>query len=427
MSEPIRISAFDKARREERRKAMASNVHGEWCGLYQLGSNGKPIPNLANVMIVLRHDPALHDLVALDEMLNATMLLRPVPGQSASRTEIRPRPFTDVDAAAVQEYLQLNDFGRLSKDTVHQAVDLRASECAFHPVRYYLNALEWDGVPRVAIWLSYYLGAEPSHYTEGIGRMFLISLVARIMQPGCKADYMLVLEGPQGARKSTACSILGGTWFSDGLPDISAGKDVQAHLAGKWLIEVAEMSALSKAEAAQLKAFLTRTEERYRPSYGRREIIQPRQCIFVGTTNKTAYLRDETGGRRFWPVKVGMIDTDALAADRDQLFAEALTLYRVGKTWWPDGEFERQHIKPEQESRFEDDAWEDAIGKFIFGKDRVLVGEIARESLDIKTERIGRAEQNRITAILERRGWRRLPKDWRGNVAWGPPITTDNG
>lgn len=421
MTEPIPLKEYKKGQRKSERKAKSTDGTGDWQADYQLGGNGKPIPNLANAMIALRQDPALQDLVAFDEMLSATMLLRPIPGQIVLGVAVKPRPFTDVDAAALQEYLQRNGFGKLGKDTVHQAVDLRASEAAFHPVRDYLTALEWDGVSRANMWLSYYLGAEPSPYAEQVGRMFLISLVARVMRPGCKADYMLVLEGQQGARKSTACAILGDIWFSDGLPDISAGKDVQAHLAGKWLIEVAEMSALSKAEAALLKAFLTRTEERYRPSYGRREIIQPRQCIFIGTTNKAAYLRDETGGRRFWPVKVGTIDTKALLQDRDQLFAEAMTLFNSGVPWWPDGEFELQQIKPEQDARFEDDAWEDAIGKFIFGKDKVLVGEIAREGLDIKTERIGRAEQNRITAILERRGWCRLPKDRRGNVAWAPP------
>ena len=168
----------------------------------------------------------------------------------------------------------------------------------------------------------------------------------------------------------------------------------------------------------QLKAFITRTTERFRPSYGRREVIEPRQCVFIGTTNKSAYLRDETGGRRFWPIKVNKIDIDALARDRDQLFAEAVGRYREGDNWWPDKDFEQQHVAPQQEARFEADAWEESIGSYLGDKSRVTVSQVAHEALDIKTERIGRAEQNRIMAALERLGWHRLPVDWQGKRWW---------
>lgn len=401
-----------------------------WLGACQTDTNAEPRPNLYNVMLAMRDDPRICDLFAYDEMLRATILQKPVPGtvlDPAAAEAFRPRPIEDPDVSLLQELLQASGLEKIGKEVVHQAVDLRGRERSFHPVRDYLNGLRWDKTPRVDTWLTTYLGAINNEYHRGIGRMFLVMMVARILQPGCKADYMPVFEGPQGAKKSTACAVLAGPWFSDSLPDIrSAGKDVAQHLNGKWLIEVAEMSALDKADAAALKAFITRTTERYRPSYGRKEVIEERQCAFVGTTNKAAYLRDETGGRRFWPVRAGKIDIAALERDRDQLFAEAVHLYRTGTQWWPDADFERKHIVPQQEARYEADAWEQAISKWLSERDAadkepVTILRVARAALYIDTPKIGTAEQRRVAAALERLGWLRGDKQNFG-VPWLPPM-----
>jgi predicted P-loop ATPase len=152
--------------------------------------------------------------------------------------------------------------------------------------------------------------------------------------------------------------------------------------------------------------------------FGRFEVIEPRQCVFVGTTNKAAYLRDETGGRRFWPVKIGKIDIDGLAADRDQLFAEAVQLYHNGASWWPDRGFEQRHIVPEQDARFESDAWEEPIQAYLNKGEKVTVSQVAKEALFLEAARIGTADQRRISAILERLGWSRQRVDSKGKRWW---------
>jgi predicted P-loop ATPase len=390
-------------------------------------------------MTALRADMTLSALFARDEMFCGDMLMQPIPACNVDGWAFASRPTTDDDITALQECLQNAGLKRVSKDTVHQAVSLRARERAFHPVRDYLEGLVWDGTGRLKNWLSDYAGAEETPYTQGIGEKFLISMVARIYRPGCKADHMLVLEGSQGELKSTMCSVLAGRWFSDALPDIKH-KDAQQHLRGKWLIEVAEMHAMDRAETTLLKSFISRTIERYRPSYGRQEVVEPRQCIFIGTTNKDAYLRDETGGRRFWPVKCGTIDIEKLACDRDQLFAEAVLLYKRGAQWWPDKDFERRHIKPEQDARYESDAWEDLISDYLSDKCQTTVVQIACAVLGYEGERpcltvpgdpqlargtainqLSKSNQQRIAAILTKLEWERTKREpGTGRQLWKP-------
>lgn len=393
-----------------------------WTKWAQRSADGSPIANLTNCMLILRNVPEVRECFARDEMAGLEMLVAPYPAAVPEAEPFgEPRPMRESDYSAMQEWFQRAGLPRLGRETVYHAVDFRARERSFHPVRDYLGGLTWDAAKRLDVWLAAYLGAEATPYTAAIGRMFLIAMVARIYAPGCKSDYMVVLEGDQGTTKSSVCNVLGGKWFSDSLPDVTEGKDVAQHLVGKWLIEVGELSAMSRAESAQLKQFITRSTERYRPSYGKKEVVQPRQCLFIGTTNKAMYLRDETGGRRFWPVRTGKIDLAALRRDKDQLFAEAVAAYRAGVPWWPDEAFETEHIRPEQEERHDVDVWEDPIRLFLAERVEVLVGEVARGALHLASERIGRVQQNRIVAVLERAGWRRAQKkDRRGNWPWRP-------
>jgi len=408
-----RVVKLEAVRGSRRRK---TSDLPPWLDAALVDDRGRVMPILRNVAMALRAAPELAEAFAYDQLQREVTVTRDLPladGAEPRATGPAPRPFMDGDAPQVAEWLQSLGMPRAGVKIVRDAIALRSQERAFHPIRDLLNATKWDGTPRLNSWLTFYLGADRTPYTKAIGRMFLIACVARVFQPGCQADYMLILEGDQGITKSTACRVLGGKWFSDCLPDVSRGKEASQHLRGKWIIEVSELSAFTRAESEALKTFVTKREEKYRPPYGEQDVIEPRQCLFIGTTNKSVYLKDETGGRRFWPVKVRDINLKALAADRDQVFAEAVASYLAGEQWWPDAAFEREHIEPEQEARFETDAWQPEIEAFLESRNRVQVTEIARDALRMRTERIGTAEQRRIAAVLAKLGWTPI-RDWKG-------------
>jgi predicted P-loop ATPase len=334
----------------------------------------------------------------------SAILLKPVAPDPA---KFVARPVTDIDITHLQERLQVW-FPSLSKDTTCQALDAVAHERAFHPIRDWLGGLQWDGKRRVATWLSTYLRVKRSEYADKVGEMFLLAMIARVMAPGCKADNLLILEGMQGVKKSTACEVLAGQWFSDSLPDLEKARDCAQHLAGKWLCEIPEMMAVKRADVERFKAFSSRRIERYRRPYDRKEVHEPRQAVFVATTNRLdGYLRDESGNRRVWPVRVGEIDIDALKVDREQLFAEALVLYRAGARWWPDADFEKTHIVPEQDDRYEsDDVWEGDIAAYLEGKAEIDIKEVAINVLGFESMRqVSAKEVWDIKKILRHLRW----------------------
>jgi predicted P-loop ATPase len=225
-----------------------------------------------------------------------------------------------------------------------------------------------------------YFGVAPSSYAAAVGRWWMISAVARAFEPGCQADHLLLLEGPQGIGKSTAMQLLvGSQWFADDLPDL-ANKDSSLAVLDAWVVELAELDAMRRAETTALKGFISRKTESFRPPYGKSMIRAARSCVFVGTTNETSYLKDSSGNRRFWPVRCGAIGRDALVADREQLWAEAVVLYRAGERWWPTPENGSllAAIESEQRDRVDVDPWQSSVDDFVSGRDRTTVDEVLR-------------------------------------------------
>jgi predicted P-loop ATPase len=335
-----------------------------------------------------------------------------------------PFEWSDVHDIYAAEWLQHHEI-RVGKEIAGQAAYAVACENCYHPIRDYLDSLEWDETPRLDWWLKTYLGADAENvegvpggrvllaarpnitrYVMAVGSSFLISAVARVYEPGAKVDTCPILEGGQGQRKSTALrTLFGGDWFTDTLPDIRS-KDAAIQLSGVWCVEIAELSAFKPADLAQIKMFISRNTDRYRVPYGKHAVNVPRRCVFAGTTNEDVYLKDPTGGRRFWPVETVDIDICALERDRDQLWAEAVVRYKDGEPWWFDVEHEKIAAK-EQRDRYEAHPWESEIAQFIAGRESVSVPEILTKCLNLKLKEIGQTEQNTVASVLRSLGLRK--------------------
>jgi predicted P-loop ATPase len=333
-----------------------------------------------------------------------------------------PRAWRDQDTVLLQYWLQGQGLRTVTAWMVDAAVNAVMHEQAYHPVRDWLEGLRWDGVSRLDTWLARYLGTPQDPYHAHVGRWFLMTMCRRVFEPGCRADYMLVLEGPQGIEKSTLLAQLVGTtaWFSDNMPDIGT-KDASEHLVGRWLIEIAEMDKFDRAESAAMKAFISRTTERYRRAYAKRTGDEPRQCVFAGTVNHRSYLKDETGNRRYWPVAVGRVDLPGLCPVRDQLFAEAWhRAVTLGEQYWPDAMFEDLFIQPEQDARLEADLWEPMVESFLRDKDQVLVHEVVVACVGGGSFHLSTTNRNRVIRIMESLGWKRGPRSHGGKRHWYP-------
>ena len=232
-------------------------------------------------------------------------------------------------------------------------------------------------------------------------------------------DHLPILEGPQGTLKSTSLHTIAAPWFTDEIAEIGS-KDAAMQTRGVWIIEISELESMTRAEITKVKAFLSRDTDRYRPSYGRRVIESPRQCVFAGTTNSDAYLKDETGGRRFWPIKCGRIDLDALARDRDQLWAEARDQYRDGSKWWFDTDALVDAATTEQDARYQADPWTDTVLDYLDKEEKTetSVSEVLSDAIFLAKDRWSKVDQMRVGGILTNAGWHRFQDRIDGKRRW---------
>lgn len=273
------------------------------------------------------------------------------------------RPLNDISWLQITARLQgFYELTTLKKDTVWDAIQIAAHQNPRNEVKEYITSHTWDQTPRVQTFFQDAMGAEDSEYARAVSRNFFISIVARVMNPGCKVDTMVILEGGQGTFKSTSLKILAGDWFAEANSSLDS-KDFEQGLVGRMIVEFGELDQFRKSDSTLIKKKLSCSVDTYRPSYGRSVVDIPRMCVFVGTTNKDKYLQDETGGRRFWPIRVKVCDIEYIKANRDQLFAEALWLYNQGCTWHEVPE----EAKAEQEARREQDPYEEYILEWLNG------------------------------------------------------------
>jgi predicted P-loop ATPase len=302
----------------------------DWKKRLKITEKGALAQTIENVVLILENDPNLAGCLALNEMEHNIVIKRDLPWRKIRGVS----QWVDADDAALRYYLE-RIYGLSGKDRIFDAVNVVAQQAAFHPVKEYLEACTWDEVPRVETLLIDYLGAEDDVYTRTVTRKTLAAAVARIYRPGCKFDYMLTLRGKQGIGKSALIAKLGGPWFSDTFTTMQ-GKEAYEQVIGVWLMEVGELAGMRKAEAETIKLYVSKQTDRFRPAYGRRLQEFPRQCIFIGTTNESQFLRDTTGNRRFWvidtPNKPRLSLWDDLTPEMVRLiWAEAVHIYKSGE------------------------------------------------------------------------------------------------
>lgn len=377
----------------------------------RLNDKRKPIGCLENVVKIMLSTGEWQGVLAYNQFSLSLEKNRLPPYPQPSAGEWQDDDDDELDLWLSKEY----DI-RAGKDVCGRAAGLVGRRNSYHPVRDWLDTLVWDGSKRLDTWLTKYLGAivpdgdvrSPDYYAKA-GAWWLISAIARIYRPGCQADHVLLLEGQQGIGKSSALRILFRQHFSD-TPLRIGDKDSYGNLRGVWCYELAELDSLNRAETSASKAFFTSTRDKYRPPYGKRDVISPRQVVFAGTVNHDQYLRDSTGNRRYWPVRCGVMrlrGVDALEADVDQLFAEAKARFDAGDLWYPVEDSDKELFGEQQAQRELGDVYEALIEEGVKGRSDISMVAIFKDILDTEPSKMTRAEQIRVGEAMRRLGWKK--------------------
>lgn len=324
----------------------------KWMSELDIDKTGAIKPTAGNIMAILENDAGLGGHLWQNLFSGFCCVDGGLPWDPSATQ------WGNTDDANLRVYLE-EKYGVTGRDKIKDAQVVVSTRHGRHPIREYLDGLEWDGVPRLDTLVIDYLGAEDTRLNRAVTRKHFTAAVARVMEPGCKYDYCLILAGPEGTGKSTLFSMMGGDWFSDSLVTMEGTKGME-QLRDSWIIELSELGGIRKSDVEQVKAYLSRQNDMYRPAYGSVMESHKRQCVFCGTTNEAYFLKGSKGNRRFWVLGIDPALRrhgdlrEALAADRDQLWAEAVARYREGEALYLDAELETEARK--RQEAFNDNA-----------------------------------------------------------------------
>lgn len=359
------------------------------------GKGGRPDDCRENVLYCMLNDPALLGLIKKNDFSQLLERSKDAPwGRPAGEWD-------EEDDLMLGEYLlRTYGLGIKGKGTLRDGVLMAARLSKYNPIVDLIRSEKWDGVDRLEHWLTDVFEVEERPYTKLIGKCFMMGLVKRAIQPGCKFDYMLILKGEQGLSKSGAFRALAYPYFTDNAIRVG-DKDSQMAMQLAWIVESAELESLNKSETTLIKQFLSAQEDWYRPPYGSQMVKAPRHSVNVGTTNADTFLKDATGDRRFWPLEVKVVNLEVLKEARAQLLAEALHRVDAGEQYWPTRQEEKELVFPEQEPFKRSDPWEDFLDEYVNSDHRASINDVPRidrdyfstnelfeKALNIKADRI---------------------------------------